>query len=492
METRKLTFFVLIFVICLFIARPHFADAYNAQITHRSLTIKVVALYNLYHPEDTISPENVNSIIEGSKAEDSGCEDDDSFLEYKRCFNHFFDPIRGKGFKGEGTSAKEWAAHQRFGSFMKQTEESLVQTIMNPLVYVLGGTPAQEKCTFAENDYSWERAVCEKRTTVGFESLGHTLHLIEDMSVPAHTRDDSHSDKFFDGNDPYENWSKFALPEDTFSKEKVSTCENLEKCFDELAGSTNGNFFSNGTINKEYKSPELKTVKVRRFSDGRYYAYSVLEGKEVYLFRADYWFGLRFPKIEESDYFLMDSQWKHLSSKAVLTGVRIVELYMEETKPKKGFIGTITDKIASTTEAVKNKVTDTVDTVKNLPETATEKANEAVEQKSKEVSVAIEKKTEEAMDNFVKELEKAIEREMRRQCTAEAAYASSENEDLTTLREFRDNTLNKNDAGRLLIKEYYQNSPPVAEYLSEHETARVIIKNGFFVPLAEIIRLLKN
>jgi len=136
----------------------------------------------------------------------------------------------------------------------------------------------------------------------------------------------------------------------------------------------------------------------------------------------------------------------------------------------------------------KKMVTDTYDTLVNLPDVILKKGSDFVEQKQEEATRAVEKKMEEAAEEFARELE----RELERQCAVKAAYASSENEDLTTLREFRDNTLNKNDVGRLLVKEYYKNSPPIAEYLSEHKIARELVKNAFFVPVTETIRLLKN
>ena len=57
----------------------------------------------------------------------------------------------------------------------------------------------------SDSDYSFDRAVYEYVNgdkERGLKTLGHILHLIEDMSVPAHTRDDSHA-----GGDYYETYT---------------------------------------------------------------------------------------------------------------------------------------------------------------------------------------------------------------------------------------------------------------------------------------------
>jgi YVTN family beta-propeller protein len=59
---------------------------------------------------------------------------------------------------------------------------------------------------------------------------------------------------------------------------------------------------------------------------------------------------------------------------------------------------------------------------------------------------------------------------------ATAAYGSYLDPHVEVLRAFRDEYLLTNAAGRNFVEWYYENSPPVAEYLSQHEGLRAVVR----------------
>jgi len=69
--------------------------------------------------------------------------------------------------------------------------------------------------------------------------------------------------------------------------------------------------------------------------------------------------------------------------------------------------------------------------------------------------------------------------EIKDQCfIATAAYGSQYQAPVTWLRSFKDEYLLTNKAGRWFVKTYYQISPPIAEFVSRHEWAKIIVKTG--------------
>ena len=59
---------------------------------------------------------------------------------------------------------------------------------------------------------------------------------------------------------------------------------------------------------------------------------------------------------------------------------------------------------------------------------------------------------------------------------ATAAYGTPLHADLKTLRDFRDKYLLPTAPGQALVRWYYQNSPPMARYLAEHESPRTMAR----------------
>ena len=59
---------------------------------------------------------------------------------------------------------------------------------------------------------------------------------------------------------------------------------------------------------------------------------------------------------------------------------------------------------------------------------------------------------------------------------ATAAYGTSMAEDVRHLRAFRDEYLQTNEAGRWFVNQYYKFSPPLADYLRQHDDLRAVVR----------------
>ena len=51
-------------------------------------------------------------------------------------------------------------------------------------------------------------------------------------------------------------------------------------------------------------------------------------------------------------------------------------------------------------------------------------------------------------------------------------------DDVRYLRAFRDEYLQTNDAGRWFVSQYYKYSPPLADYLRQHDDLRAVVRTA--------------
>ena len=72
---------------------------------------------------------------------------------------------------------------------------------------------------------------------------------------------------------------------------------------------------------------------------------------------------------------------------------------------------------------------------------------------------------------------------------ATAAYGTALHEDINVLREFRDEYLMPNPAGRAFVRIYYNTSPPLAEVIRDNEGLRTAVRGGFVEPLVQITEM---
>jgi len=191
--------------------------AFDETFTHPYLTRLIVEEWNRLSL-NKISKEQTEQIILGSQAEDN---------PPSRSLNHFYNPLNNEGLSVNGLivgyPAPDWAYNGT-----QQAE---------PL---FGGS------------FTWPQALALKQDSDerAFFALGHILHLVEDMGVPAHTRNDEHL--YGDG---LEGWCKIENSLEPklsldWTKVSMSACADLRACLDDLAWFSNNNFFSDNTINQ--------------------------------------------------------------------------------------------------------------------------------------------------------------------------------------------------------------------------------------------------
>jgi hypothetical protein len=70
---------------------------------------------------------------------------------------------------------------------------------------------------------------------------------------------------------------------------------------------------------------------------------------------------------------------------------------------------------------------------------------------------------------------------------ATAAYGTDTAQELDILREFRDEVLLPNSLGAEFVSLYYKTSPPIANFISQHEVLRTAVRVGFVDPIVAIL-----
>jgi alpha-tubulin suppressor-like RCC1 family protein len=71
---------------------------------------------------------------------------------------------------------------------------------------------------------------------------------------------------------------------------------------------------------------------------------------------------------------------------------------------------------------------------------------------------------------------------------ATAAYGTDTAEELNILRDFRDTILLPNSLGAKFVSFYYRTSPPIADFISQHEVLRTVVRVGFVDPIAKMLK----
>ena len=274
--------------------------AYSPTTTHAGLSQEIVTFYES-EQGDIFTEAEGELIIQASIDEDN---------PPTRAVNHFYDPISGKGINNY-RNAYDWATNE------------------------LGG-----------NEFYWKagiEAYAKGDTRTGLIVLGHVLHLLEDSSVPDHTRNDPHKGEgiegLYTGTSPFEDWAHKEKTRATMQGYAnqiraegylSDICYDKKECFDTLALYSNQNFFSADTIaQSKYADPKISEVD-------DFYAYGVdkLTQKKVKLYIL-----LSSDKSEQQALLqdrdnnsILEEYFSRLAPRTISVGAKVVDLYMTEAK----------------------------------------------------------------------------------------------------------------------------------------------------------------
>ena len=339
---------------------PNFAFGYDYE-THGFLTKQTTEFYNSNFPEK-ISQDLIYFLVDGSRRED----------DTPRWINHFYDPVYQRGYQPEividayplafaQTLEKviNWVSSKQWADSSSQ-QNRLVYKATSGVYRVASILSAGDKTKLninSETDFSWETAKqywLKGEKEKAMFALGHVLHLIQDASVPDHTRNDGHI-----GDSPYELWtSRFNLsnPDTSLNQRLIGktpvVSASLGNYFESIAKYSNNNFYSKDTlgVGKGYSSPEISYVG----KDGKYF-YGLGTGKEdsgeykllIYknyngslLVGMEKDISLTMDDPAEGD-FVMRDYWSRLSPKAITHGAGIINLFLEEVETRFALVSAV-------------------------------------------------------------------------------------------------------------------------------------------------------
>lgn len=281
-KRRKFYFLGLLFAVSVVFC--NYVFSYDEEIAHPFLTRNAINLFD-QNSENKISDKESEWIIQGAIEEDTPI----------RWMNHFYNPITSEGL-GIFVSSKVW-----------------VQSSSLQKTYFL-----------SKGDQTWQKAVnsyAKGDKKEAFIALGHILHLIEDMSVPAHTRGDAHPE-----GDLYESWAKENGINNISGISPVNF-NNLDNYFDNLAGYSNKYFLSKDTIiiinNLQEKIINKRVYLISQ--DEQDNSFKLVEKKIVF---GDVLYNL-------DNNFIHSDYYSLLAPKAISYGAGVIDLFFKEAEKEK-------------------------------------------------------------------------------------------------------------------------------------------------------------
>ena len=307
--------------------------AYNNVTTHPALTDEAVDLYNFFPTGAEITSQEKEWMIEGSNKEDV----------LPRPMNHFYDPIH----KTAWTGAKEG----KFPSKLLALLSTLaVGTEPVSAVEWITDSFNQQKYAYYEGDRSWPKAIeycASGNLNEAYKTLGYILHLIQDMAMPEHTRDDSHAAVSIIGDDgsPYEDytaqWNRNNLSVAQELKNRNISLPQKSTISDYLMSAaeySNKYFFSADTINDiRYPLPKVNVNNTDqcdenfcygRDENGQKFPIAKLRNKWDDI-NKEYVFILEILN-RETYYPILNAYFSHLSKLAVLNGAGVIALFQKQ------------------------------------------------------------------------------------------------------------------------------------------------------------------
>lgn len=329
MENKKLElliFWVFITTGLFFASQTH---AYWND-THEYLTSESINLYNKSAGDNAIPTDLKQYLYDGVKAEDAD----------PRYVNHFYDPINNAGLNGviNGEASKDW---------VNDSSAQKGATYSIPAKTSLSSVAYKKTATFyPTSDFTWDTALrywINGDKEMAMETLGHVLHLIEDLGVPEHTRNDPHADG--SEYEKYANKYSLATPDKNFAfrlgDKKQIELGTLDAYFDSLARYSNKYFYSPGSIGISggyaYPEPDYKTAELKK--DGKYYVKNTDdEGQQYYLAAYNSLENIMTPydwDVSVNKDLVKDSYWNLLSVRTVRTGGGVIDLFFRDVEKAK-------------------------------------------------------------------------------------------------------------------------------------------------------------
>ncbi len=321
---------LLVSIVILTALMPGGVIAYDDATTHPALAQETISFYNLLHPGREIGKKETEWIVMGSTDEDA----------VPRWMNHFYDPVKNEGWTGEHA-----------GLLTSSTVRILAK------ISVLSNDPISAKQWVSDRvsqaalsryggDWSWERgleAYTEGDEETAYRSLGHALHILEDMAVPEHTRNDTHAPIGGVGDDgsPYEDYAKrwtrenirrLNEPNNLYGNRQFPVQESsVESYIDDVARYSNKRFFSKDTINDpKYELPKISEEKELIAYDEEKNPLAKIIKSEIKKFE----FSKNYT-IEKTDLNILSSYFSDLSRYAILNGAGVIELFLKQAEEYK-------------------------------------------------------------------------------------------------------------------------------------------------------------
>ena len=142
-----------------------------------------------------------------------------------RWINHFFDPIYNEGWKAENLGTVSPSTLRFFSKIFFNINTEIVsskQWVHDEFL--------QARYTDYGGNNTWENAIrqyANGNKKEAYYILGHVLHLLEDKTVPDHTRNDTHAHEGStvtgDEGSPYEDYGK------SFNRQNLVIAQKLQQ-----------------------------------------------------------------------------------------------------------------------------------------------------------------------------------------------------------------------------------------------------------------------
>ncbi|HRR45738.1 MAG TPA: lamin tail domain-containing protein [Candidatus Paceibacterota bacterium] len=333
MKYRQL-FFIIFILFFSFVSLPSFA--YDSKTTHPKLTDLTVDYFNQVFPNRKLSSQEKNWLIQGAIEEDKGI----------RSINHFYDPVYNRTYQFLGVehllpelTAKEWS------------QDPFTQALYDPS-YLASAGLITESPVFSQSNFTWQKAIYEYakgNKEQAFIALGHILHLIQDMTVPEHTRANVHIYFLSNASSAYELFS--ARPDDAFYQDLKNKIQkqnfvvlkpSLNDYFDNTANYSNNYFYSPDTIGiSKYSKPEVAFSSVPEIENNQINYYVLGYDENGQMFHLAERIALTWRPVAGFTNYTLKSEkvlndyWQRLPEKAIFNGAGVIDLFFKQAERAK-------------------------------------------------------------------------------------------------------------------------------------------------------------